>query len=258
VAKKTRTPKPPRAPRPGGRQVQAPQRRAGTTRKPPVTASTQARSRYFWPAAAGVVALAILATVLGVVLTRSSGKSTPPALALTTPIVWAKLPGLQRGKPPWPNNSKTLIERLPYLGLNALTQEQLAFHIHQHLDIYLNGQHVTVPQWVGFGADPTTGQLKFLTELHTHNSSGIIHVESGKNLRYQLGQFMGEWGIRLTTNCLGSFNGSCDGLHWYLNGVRQTGNPAKLVLKNHQEIAIVVGKPPATIPTSYDFGAHGL
>jgi hypothetical protein len=40
-----------------------------------------------------------------------------------------------------------------------------------------------------------------------------------------------------------------------VNGKQQTGNPAGLVLKSHQEIALVLGKPPKTIPSSYKFPA---
>jgi hypothetical protein len=259
VAKKARTPKPPRASGTGTRQVQAPQRRSGSSRKPPAASTQRGRSKYFWPTAAAVTALVIVGVALGIGLTHSSSSSSkPPPLALKKPIVWTALPGLQSGPPPWPNNSATLAQRLPFLGLNQLSQEQLAFHIHQHLDIFVNGKHILVPQEIGFGIDPTTGKPTFITELHTHNDLGIIHVESAQDLRYQLGQFFGEWGIRLTGRCLGNFQGGCDHLEWYLNGVRQLGNPAKLVLKNHQEIAIVVGTPPAKIPTRYDFGAHGV
>ena len=42
-------------------------------------------------------------------------------------------------------------------------------------------------------------------------------------------------------------------MKWYLNGKQQTGNPQTLVFKPHQEIAFVVGKPPAKIPSSYEF-----
>jgi hypothetical protein len=42
-------------------------------------------------------------------------------------------------------------------------------------------------------------------------------------------------------------------MQWYLNGKPQTGNPATLVFKPHQEIAFVVGKPPAKIPSNYKF-----
>jgi hypothetical protein len=42
---------------------------------------------------------------------------------------------------------------------------------------------------------------------------------------------------------------------WYLDGKQQTGNPATLIFKPHQEIAFVVGKAPAKIPSSFAFAA---
>jgi hypothetical protein len=256
VAKKARTPKPPRPAGPGERRVQAPQRRSGPTRKSTAAATPVAGFKYFWPTAAAVVALAIVGIALVIVLTRGSSK--PPTLALPGAVSWKDLPALQAGKPPWPNNSATLSSRIPSLGLNSLSQEALAFHIHQHLDVFVNGTKVTVPQAIGFGIDPSTGKATFITELHTHNTLGIIHVESAQHLNYQLKQFFGEWGVRLTSKCLGSFKGSCDNLQWWLNGVRQTGSPANLILKNHEEIVISVGPPPAKVPTSFDFAAHGV
>ena len=126
------------------------------------------------------------------------------------------------------------------------------------LDIYVNGKHVTVPQAIGFVKDPRTGKFTAITELHTHNGLGIVHVESGQNLTYKLGQLFGEWGVRLTKNCLGEFKGGCNNLQWWVNGKKQSGDPARLHLKNHQEIVIAVGKLPKKLPTSYDFGAHGV
>lgn len=256
MAKKARTPKPPRPATSGSRQVQAPQKRSGPSRSSTGSSSVGAH-RYFWPAAAVVVALSIVGIALGIALT-ASGTPKATKFAHPGPISWKDLPGLQTTPPPWPNNSTTLSLRIGSLGLSQLSQEQLAFHIHQHLDLYVDGKHVTVPQYIGFGINAQTNQPQYITELHTHNSLGIIHVESAKVLKYQLGQFFGEWGVKLTRSCMGSFKGSCGHLQWYLNGVKQHGNPARLVLKQHQEIVIVVGKPPASIPKSYDFGAQGL
>ena len=67
---------------------------------------------------------------------------------------------------------------------------------------------------------------------------------------FSLGQFFGVWGIKLTANCVGS---ECGKLSWWVNGVRQSGDPAKLILKAHQEIVIASGKPPFPIPSSYKF-----
>jgi hypothetical protein len=255
VAKKARTPKPPRPGQSPERRVQAPQRRSGPPRKS-TTAATARGTRYFWPLAAVAVALVIVAVALGIALTRGSSK--PPKLALNTAINWTRLSGIQTGKPPWPNNSATLTARLPVLGLDALAQEALAFHIHAHQDVFVNGQKVLVPVYIGIHIDQQTPSASFLTELHTHHSDGIVHVESAKNLRYVLGQFFGEWGVRLTSKCLGSFKGSCDNLQWSVNGVKGVGNPANVVLRNHEEIAISVGTPPAKLPKSFDFSAHGV
>ena len=38
-----------------------------------------------------------------------------------------------------------------------------------------------------------------------------------------------------------------------LNGKLQTGNPQNYTLQPHDEVAIVVGKPPAKIPSSFKF-----
>jgi hypothetical protein len=40
----------------------------------------------------------------------------------------------------------------------------------------------------------------------------------------------------------------------YVNGVPYPADPSQLVLKRHQEIAIVIGKPPKKIPSTYAFG----
>jgi hypothetical protein len=47
-------------------------------------------------------------------------------------------------------------------------------------------------------------------------------------------------------------------VHFYLNGKPYTGDPNNLVLKNHEEIAIAVGKPPTKIPTTFDWKKAGV
>jgi hypothetical protein len=256
VAKKTRTPKPPRAPgsRSGGRPVQAPQRRTGSARRPPATTSARTGSRYIWPIAAVVVALAIVGIALGVALTRGSTKYTA---SYSKQIPWNNLPGLQTNPPPWPANATLMTTRARAVGVQSLGQEQLKFHIHQHLDLYVDGKKVTIPLGVGIQAN-SAAQTAVFAELHTHNASGLIHVESGRPVTFTLGQFFAVWGVRLTRNCIGSFKGSCGRVQYWVNGKKLAGNPAQLVLKNHQEIAIVIGKPPATVPPSFDFSGYGV
>jgi hypothetical protein len=190
----------------------------------------------------------VAAAVIGFILVRDNGGG---GTKTTTPTNYNNLPGIRRTKAPWPVNSAyyaTLADRLAPLGLQTLSQEGVATHIHAHLDVFVNGKRVTVPKLIGINPGAA-----YLTELHTHDTRGVIHIESPKaNDTFTLGQFVAEWGVFLNGRCIGAY---CDGLKWYVNGKQQTGNPAGLVLKPHQEVAVVVGKPPKTIPPSFKFSS---
>jgi hypothetical protein len=232
MAKKVRTPPPPR-------RVQAPQRRE--TRR---AAGIPTRAPWFYAAAGAGAVVLVAAIVLGVVLLRdNSGGSSNTT---TSVAEYNTLPGIRKTKAPWPPEYEFLADRLLPLGLTTLPQEAVATHYHSHLDVFVDGKHVTVPKYVGINLG-----ANYLTELHTHDTRGVIHIESPKtNDHFSLGQFVAEWGVFLNSRCIGAY---CDGLKWYLNGKLQTGNPQKYVLQPHDEIAIVVGKPPAKIPSSYKF-----
>jgi hypothetical protein len=105
----------------------------------------------------------------GFVLSRSGGSQS---VAAGKGIDWSRVPHLQ-GAPPWSSESGLLAQRLAPSGLDALTMEGTVLHHHEHLDLYVNGRKVVVPALVGI--DEPAG---FLTQLHTHDASGIIHVES--------------------------------------------------------------------------------
>ena len=216
---------------------------------PPVRSKGSAAGRQFdqrtWLIGGLVAVVVVLGIVLGVVLSGRGGNKS--ATSSSTTIPWASIPGLQTGAPPWNNSSAVLLDRLQLLDLKPLSTEGSVIHIHQHLDVYVNGKKVTVPALVGI--DTTNG---FLTELHTHDTSGVLHVESDTNRTYVLGQFFGEWGVKLTSNCLGTF---CGKLKWWVDGTRMVGNPAQLVLKKHQEIVIAAGTAPSPVPKSYNFPA---
>lgn len=232
MAKKVRTPPPPR--------VQAPQRRE--TRR---AAGVPTRPPWFY-AAIGAGAVAILAAiVIGVILVQ--GNSGGDSAKTTTPASqYNSLPGIRRTKAPWPPEYEFLADRLLPLGLTTLPQEAVATHYHSHLDIFVNGRRVVVPAAIGINQG-----AGYITELHTHDTRGVIHIESPKeNDHFSLGQFLAEWGVFLNGRCIGAY---CDGLKWYLNGKLQTGNPQSYTLQSHDEIAIVVGKPPAKIPSSFKF-----
>jgi hypothetical protein len=166
------------------------------------------------------------------------------------------LPGLQTGLAPWGPNTADLAARLRAIGLPPLSPvEGTVVHIHQHLDLYVDGRKVPVPALIGI--DPAVG----FAPLHTHDTSGVIHVESPTVRSYILGEFFAVWGVRFTSSCLGGY---CAGggrqLRVYVDGREVRGDPAAVVLESHQEIVVAFGTAaqlPFPIPSGYQF-APGL
>jgi len=59
--------------------------------------------------------------------------------------------------------------------------------------------------------------------------------------------------VRLNADCVGGYCQEVTPWKVYVDGREYTGDPAKLVLKSHQEIAFVIGTPPKKIPAKYKF-----
>ncbi len=163
------------------------------------------------------------------------------------------LPGIRTSAAPWPPELDHLRGRLDAIGLSALAEEGTALHIHEHLDIFVDGNRLDIPQNIGINNNE-----RFIAPIHTHDGTGIIHVESPTSDTFTLGQFFDIWGVRFTATCVGGYcAGEGKTLSVWSNGKAVAGDPRALELQPHQEIAIVYGPLPAstTIPSSYDFPA---
>lgn len=162
-----------------------------------------------------------------------------------------KLPGTQSGPAPWLPEIDNLLSRLKAIDLPALYEEGNALHIHQHLDILVSGKPVTIPAGIGINQ-----VARFISPLHTHDVSGVIHVESDVMRDFTLGQFFDVWGVRFSKECMGGYcakGGAA--LKVFVNGKAVNGDPRDLVLREHQEIAVVYGPSSAqvNVPSSYRF-----
>lgn len=74
----------------------------------------------------------------------------------------------------------------------CLGTEGEAQHIHPYLRILIEGQPVTVPAFVGIRELP--GGNACFEPVHTHDASGIIHIESTSPTQtYTLGDFFAIW-----------------------------------------------------------------
>jgi len=143
-------------------------------------------------------------------------------------------------------------------GLDLLAAENLTLHYHAHLDIVLDGRAVPVPVPARLGISVTDAAGN-IAALHTHDTSGVLHVESPTNAQFTLGQLFTEWDLRLGPGQIGSYRDQPGTrVQVYVNGRPFTANPTRLVLQPHQEIAVVISSTaatPAPAPSSYAFPA---
>jgi hypothetical protein len=150
--------------------------------------------------------------------------------------------------PPW-NAPDDPASRVAAAGLPMLGAEGQTMHIHTHLDVLVNGRAVTVPGLIGI--DERRDEI---SAVHTHDASGVIHMESPVVTSFTLGQFMTEWDVALDTHRLGGLTaGHGRDLRVYVNGRRVQGDPAAITLRDHDEIALVYGTSEAfkRVPSRY-------
>lgn len=201
------------------------------------------------------------------------------ALALLVVLVVAckSSPEVQKAKPapepasggvPWPAPSDPL-DRIVASGLEPVTHEFLNHHVHAHLDVFINGKPVEVPAGIGINiADPavksgdsdlgtTYGGIDppcaepCISPLHTHSVDGVLHTESAVDAPNTLGEFLTEWGVALTTECVGGYCSPDASIQVFVNGDPFSGDPAGIKLTDQLEIAIVIGTPPAEVPSRF-------
>lgn len=132
--------------------------------------------------------------------------------------------------------------------------EQLAYHIHAHLAVYVDGQPRQLPggigipgsvvkNYPGYGPVALGGHCYYW--LHTHAPDGVIHIESPTERIYTLGQFFDEWGQPLSATQVGPATGKLTVFFTSPGKPAQiyTGNPRNLPLGDHYQIQLDVGSP---------------
>ncbi len=156
----------------------------------------------------------------------------------------AHLYPVNTGPAPWPPPDRP-DERIAAADV-APVDEQGQLHFHTHLDIFVDGQEVPVPSSLGYGPNASSS-------LHTHSSSGILHAETDdEEAVFTLGDVFTLWGVRLTESCAGGYCAPGTPIAAYVDGGLWVGSLDELRLAPYEEIALVIGDPPATIPGEYD------
>jgi hypothetical protein len=221
----------------------------------------QAR-RKRWRTGIAVAASALLAG--GAVVVKSGGTGhTPPASALPAGAL-APLATLGKLTPPdgsgpvgpeavpipdasplaagGPASSSTVD------GIQCQGSEQVLFHIHAHLTVFVDGMPREIPYGIGIPgaqasatpAGPYVAAGSCFYWLHTHAADGIIHIESPVQRTFTLGNFFDIWGQDLTPARVGPLRGPVTALY---NGRVFRGSPRDIPLTRHAQIQIDVGRP---------------
>jgi hypothetical protein len=136
----------------------------------------------------------------------------------------------------------------PVDGVACDTSEQVVYHIHVHLTVFVDGTQRQIPFGIGIPQPQTqsTAQGAFVASgscfywLHTHAADGIIHVESPTQQTYTLGQFFDLWGEPLSTTQVGPATG---GVVAFYNGKQYLADPRHIPLTPHANVQLDVGSP---------------
>lgn len=127
-------------------------------------------------------------------------------------------------------------------GIPCETSEGVVLHIHSQLSIFYKGTQVQIPALIGMAPSAQGGCLYW---IHTHDASGVIHVEAGSVTApnggpYTLGLFFDIWGEQLAADHVGPFKGPVTA---FVNGQPYSGDLRSIPLRSHQLITLEVGKP---------------
>jgi hypothetical protein len=198
----------------------------------------------------GVLAV-IAAIVIAVIVTRHHKPAAGTAsrdiakATLVGPIGPEQIP-LEQGKLLAPLSTAAQGQTVD--GIQCQGNEQVVYHIHTHLAVFVNGQLRPIPAGIGIVRPvaqqspngPFYGASRCYYWLHVHAQDGIIHVEAPSTATYSLGQFFDIWNQPLSRNAVGPAHGT---LTVFVNGRRYSGNPRSITLRSHEDVQIDVGTP---------------
>ena len=147
-------------------------------------------------------------------------------------------------------------------GIMCGSTEQLAYHIHAHLAVYVSGRLYSLPAGIGIPGSvvqqtsqgPVAAGGQCIYWLHTHTSDGVMHIESPTQRIYTLGNFFDEWHQPLSATRVGTASGKITA---FLNGKLWTKSLRSIPLLPHALIQLNIGQPAAPL-LHIDWSRTGL
>ena len=163
-------------------------------------------------------------------------------------------------------------------GISCQPTMSRNYHVHVYVGVWVNGTHYALPDTIGMKhpqIEPPNGFTKYahcFYDLHTHDASGILHVESTDpnhvpitGTIYNTQNLFDVWGITVNANQVGQFTGPVQVVtsgQVYRGGPHNAvvyrsmyttwlGDPNAIPLYSHEVIWLEVGPTypdPSTLP----------
>jgi len=136
----------------------------------------------------------------------------------------------------------------PIDNVSCQSTEQGGTHIHAHVTMYVNGTQAPMPADIGIAPDGSC-----LYWLHTHDTTGVIHVEAPANVSVTFGDFLDIWEQRFQQLGYPSQLSDATGWQVYVNGKPFTGDFHKIPLQSHTLITLAYNSPNVKPDTSFNW-----
>jgi hypothetical protein len=173
---------------------------------------------------------ALLLAVLAAALIAGCGEKAE-TLGDTTAVSG---PGIRATAPPWQPEYAHLAQRIKQLGLPPVGKEKV--HHHALIHIYNDGLLVPIAPNIGI-------HKPAYSSIHTHDQTGVIHMESDVPHKFTLGDFFAIWGVRFGNASLGTFvNNGDKKVLVYVNG-KPVSDPVHYVMRDQDNIVVGYGTP---------------
>jgi hypothetical protein len=106
------------------------------------------------------------------------------------------------------------------------------------LHVYVDGRAMTVPANIGISV-----AQGIESPLHTHDTSGVIHIEADNPYPFKLADFFKVWGLRFSDTELEAYsNSGSKTVQVYVNG-DLVSDPASYEIREHDNIVVAYWEP---------------
>lgn len=199
--------------------------------------------------------------------TPSPGSSpTPTPMPASATVGYGEIFGADNGFSPNDGDTSSGGQGQTVDGMPCASTMPNTYHVHSFAGIIINGRQLALPDGIGMknpGADGTYAGAPNWTEyascyyyIHTHDASGVFHVESPQSVApstsiYTLGNAFDVWGMKLSSTQIGSYTGT---VRAYVAQVPlhtpqivtsyytlYSGNPASIPIKSHTTTWLEIG-----------------